>query len=312
MITHLARPKGDDGAEGVAGLRLQSAHLAEGSEHGDGEGTGRARLDLDLGHLQRAKGDVGEELSRSRARQPDRTLVLAGGLLASHVHVEVLEVLVETVLEETLEGVADEGGAETLPETLATLLSDDGPETADKTLVLGGVDLFQVMGVSDRTCQNIPKPPKQRKRGHHHHECASSNDGEGILLTSCRYLDRHDSPGEKMATAEGAVVGGLRSETDDCPTQRTSKQQINVSRCLPLRASRRARERHERFTRDQGGKAARKNTRKQKRSRTIHAQRRPDNQAATSLAKSWARWQCDEGNISWNTCSKWREGWNES
>ena len=141
MITHLARPKGDDGAEGVAGLRLQSAHLAEGSEHGDGEGTGRARLDLDLGHLQRAKGDVGEELSRSRARQPDRTLVLAGGLLASHVHVEVLEVLVETVLEETLEGVANEGGAETLPETLATLLREDGAETGEETLVLARVHL---------------------------------------------------------------------------------------------------------------------------------------------------------------------------
>ena len=162
---YLTRPKGNEGAEGEAVVHGGATHLSDGSEGGDGESASGARLDLDLGHLQRAKGDVGEELSRSRARQPDCTLVLAGGLLASHVHVEVLEVLVETVLEETLEGVADEGGAETFPEALATLLSDDGPETADKTLVLGGVDLFQVLGVSDRTCQNIPKPPKQRKRG---------------------------------------------------------------------------------------------------------------------------------------------------
>ena len=141
MITHLARPKGDDGAEGVAGLRLQSAHLAEGSEHGDGEGTGRARLDLDLGHLQRAEGDIGEELGGGGARAPDEALVLGGRLLTSEVHVLVLEELVETVLEETLEGVADEGGAEALPETPGTLLGDDGTETGTKALVLGGVDL---------------------------------------------------------------------------------------------------------------------------------------------------------------------------
>ena len=141
MITHLARPKGDDGAEGVAGLRFQSAHLAEGSEHGDREGTGRARLDLDLGHLQRAEGDVGEELRGRRAGKPDSTLVFVGDLLTSEVHVLVLEELVETVLEHALEGVADECGTEAFPETTATLLGGDGLETRDDAVELARVHL---------------------------------------------------------------------------------------------------------------------------------------------------------------------------
>ena len=141
MITHLARPKGDDGAEGVAGLRLQSAHLTEGSEHGDGEGTGRARLDLDLGHLQRAEGDVGKELGRGGARAPDEALVLGGRLLAGHVHVGVLEVLVEAVLKETLERVTDERRADALPQSLHALLGEDRPERGKNPLVLRRVHL---------------------------------------------------------------------------------------------------------------------------------------------------------------------------
>ena len=139
--THLARPEGDDGAEGEAGLRLELAHLAERGEHGDGEGAGGAGLDLDLGHLQRAEGDIGEELGRGGARAPDEALVLGGRLLAGHVHVGVLEVLVETVLEEALERVAEKGRAEAFPETRAALLCDDGLQTGAKALVLGGVDL---------------------------------------------------------------------------------------------------------------------------------------------------------------------------
>ena len=140
-VGDLSRPQGDEGAEGEAGVGGGQAHLRESSAEGDGEGARRTRLDLDLGHLEGAEGDVGEELGGSRASEPDGTLVLARGLLAREVHVGVLEVLVETVLEHALERVADEGGAEALPETPGTFLGDDGTETGTKALVLGGVDL---------------------------------------------------------------------------------------------------------------------------------------------------------------------------
>ena len=140
---HLTRPEGDEGAEGEAGVNSGAAHLSESSTSGDGECAGRAGLDLDLGHLERAESDVGEEFSRGGTREPDITLVFGGGLLTSEVHVHVLEELVQTVLEHTLEGVANQSGAEALPETLAALLGNDGLKTGNKTLVLRRADLKQ-------------------------------------------------------------------------------------------------------------------------------------------------------------------------
>ena len=74
--TDLTRPEGDEGTEGEARLSGSPAHLGESSTHWDGESTSGAGLDLDLGHFQRAKGDIGEEFSRGRAGKPDRALVL--------------------------------------------------------------------------------------------------------------------------------------------------------------------------------------------------------------------------------------------
>jgi hypothetical protein len=68
-------------------------------------------------------------------------LYLVAGLFTGEVHVGIFEDLIETVLEGTLEGVANQGGSEALPSTRDTLLGDDGSETGDETLVLGGVDL---------------------------------------------------------------------------------------------------------------------------------------------------------------------------
>ena len=98
-------------------------------------------MDLDLGHLPRAESDIGEDLSRGGTSQPDGTLVLVTSLLTGEIHVVIFEDLIETVLEGTLEGVADQGGSETLPSTRNSLLSDDGSKARDETLVLGGVDL---------------------------------------------------------------------------------------------------------------------------------------------------------------------------
>ena len=140
-MTNLTRPEGDKRTEGETGVGSGAAHLSEGSACRDGEGTGKTGLDLDLGHLQRAEGNVGEELSRGRTSKPDSTLVLGGGFLTSKVHVGILEEFVETVLEHALEGVADECGTEAFPETTATLLGGDGLETRDEAVELARVHL---------------------------------------------------------------------------------------------------------------------------------------------------------------------------
>jgi hypothetical protein len=98
-------------------------------------------LNLNLGHLPRAKSNIGEELGRGGTSQPDGTLVLIAGLFTGEVHIGIFEDFVETVLEGTLERVANQGRSEAFPSTGDTLLGNDGSETGDKTLVLGGVDL---------------------------------------------------------------------------------------------------------------------------------------------------------------------------
>ena len=94
-----------------AHLRLQHAHLHESSTHGSRERARRARLDLDLRHLERAERNVSEELGFRQPAEPDRVLVpvLGRHLFTGAVHVLVLEGLVETVIEEPLKRVAGEG-----------------------------------------------------------------------------------------------------------------------------------------------------------------------------------------------------------
>ena len=138
---YLTGPEGNERTEGEPGFDRRCAHLGKSGAHGNGEGTSRAGLNLDFCHLPRAEGDIGEELRRSRASQPDSTLVVFACLLAGQVHVGIFEDFIETVLEGALEGVADQGGPETFPSALDTLLGNDGSETGDETLVFGGVDL---------------------------------------------------------------------------------------------------------------------------------------------------------------------------
>ena len=140
-LAYLTGPEGDKGPEGEPSIDSGSPHPGESRAHGDRESTIRAGLDLDLGHLPGAKSDVGEELSRGGSSQPDGTLVFLAGLLAGEVHVGIFEYLVETVLEGTLEGVANQGRSEALPSTRNTLLGNNGPQTRYDALVLAGVDL---------------------------------------------------------------------------------------------------------------------------------------------------------------------------
>ena len=142
-MSHLMRPEGDERAEGVACLHAEAAHLAQRGKHGDGERALGRRLNLDLGHLERAECDVCEDLGRRGGSEPDCRLVIGGHLFASDVHVVVLKDFIETVLEETLEGVTDKGRTEAFPEAFGSPLRHDGVHGREETGVFSRVYLSQ-------------------------------------------------------------------------------------------------------------------------------------------------------------------------
>lgn len=144
-MTDLARPEGDERTEGVASLNLRLAHFREGSAEGRGERTGGAGLDLDLGHLERAEGNISEDLGGGRTGKPDSWFVLVGELLAGGIHIEILEDLVQAVFEHALERVSDERGSETFPETDGSLLLGEERDGRTQTLVFCGVDLASAL-----------------------------------------------------------------------------------------------------------------------------------------------------------------------
>jgi hypothetical protein len=119
-------------------------HLPDGSAEGSGEGTGRAGLDLDLGHFEGAESDISEDFGGGGTGKPDGRLVLLRELLAGKVHVGILEDFVKTVLEHSLERIADEGGAEALPDTPGALLSDERLEAGNETGVFFRVHLVKM------------------------------------------------------------------------------------------------------------------------------------------------------------------------
>ena len=134
-------------------------HLPDGSAEGSGEGTGRAGLDLDLGHFEGAESDISEDFSRGGTGKPDGRLVFLGELLAGKVHVGILEDFVETVLEHSLERVTDESGAEALPDTPGALLGDERLEAGNETgiffrvhLIKVGEETKRVKMIKGRTC----------------------------------------------------------------------------------------------------------------------------------------------------------------
>ena len=113
--TYLARPEGNEGAEGVARLRLELAHLRESSPTETATEKVPARL-VWIFILR---------LSRRGSGEPDRAFVLGRRVFSGQVHVVVLEDLVDTIFKEPLERVADEIRAEICTDlhTLAALLS---------------------------------------------------------------------------------------------------------------------------------------------------------------------------------------------
>lgn len=131
-----------DGAEtsveGADTLRLQ--HLAETADQA--AGVGGLGDETDTGSLKRAEGDVGEELGGGGGGQVDTSAVVGGVLVADQVDGLLLEELVTTELEGTLQEVTSSGGAETGQQSAGTLILDDLLEAANEAAVVGdGVEL---------------------------------------------------------------------------------------------------------------------------------------------------------------------------
>jgi hypothetical protein len=105
-------------------------------------GVGGLRDETDTGGLKRAEGDIGEELSGGGRGKVDSSSVLGGGLVAESVNPLLLEELVTTELQSTLEEVTGKGRADTSEEGTSTLILDNLAETTDETAVVGsGVEL---------------------------------------------------------------------------------------------------------------------------------------------------------------------------
>lgn len=126
-----------DGAEsGVeTGDTLLLQDTAETTEETAGEG--RLGDETDTGGLERAEGNVGHELSAGGGGEVDSGTVVGGSLEAELVDGLLLEELVTTELEGTLEEVTSGGRAETSQESASTLVLDDLTEATDHTTVVG-------------------------------------------------------------------------------------------------------------------------------------------------------------------------------
>jgi hypothetical protein len=111
------------------------------------------RNETDTGGLKRAKGDVSNELSAGSRGKVDSSAVVGGSLVAEGGDSLLLEELVTSELEGTLEEVTGGGGAETGQESASTLSTDDLAEATDETGVVGdGVKLDPGLDAGD--CQS--------------------------------------------------------------------------------------------------------------------------------------------------------------
>jgi len=96
----------------------------------------------DTGSLEGAESDISDELSAGGSTEVDSSAVVGGSLVAKVVDGLLLEELVSTKLEGSLEEVTGGGGTETSPDGASALVGDDLAETTDETGVVGdGVKL---------------------------------------------------------------------------------------------------------------------------------------------------------------------------
>lgn len=118
--------------------------LLEDAGHGREKTAGEGRLGdkTDTGSLERAQSDISNELSGTGRGEVDGGAVVLGSLVADGVDGLLLEELVSTELEGTLEEVTGGGGTESSQESASTLVLDDLLEATEHTTVVGdGVKL---------------------------------------------------------------------------------------------------------------------------------------------------------------------------
>ena len=147
-----------DGTE----TRVESANtlgledLAETTDQTVGElGVGN---EADTGGLKGAESDVSDELSAGGGTEVDSGAVVGGGLVAEGVDGLLLEELVSSELEGTLEEVTGGGGTETSPDGASTLVGNDLAETTNETVVVGdGVKLDTGLDAAGRlaVCSHV-------------------------------------------------------------------------------------------------------------------------------------------------------------
>lgn len=117
------------------------------AEAGD-EAVGKGWLgdETDTGGLERAEGDVSEELGKGGGDEVDGRSVVGRGFISEVVDGLLLEEFVSAKLEGALEEVAGEGWANTGQQSAGTFIGDDLSEAADETsVVCDGIQLYSCL-----------------------------------------------------------------------------------------------------------------------------------------------------------------------
>ena len=128
-------------------------HLAEASN--EAIGVGWLGDETNTGGLERAEGDISEELSESGGSQVDSCAVVGGSLVSEKVDGLLLEEFVTSKLECALEEVSGGGRTETSQQSTGTLLCDDLTETTNETLVIcDGIELYSCLDAVKMRCQS--------------------------------------------------------------------------------------------------------------------------------------------------------------
>lgn len=124
--------------EGAEALLLGDPGEATNEAIGEG-GLGN---ETDTGGLEGAEGEISEELGAGGGGEVDGGAVVGSGLVAEEADGLLLEELVTTELQGTLEEVASEGRAGASKESASALVLDNLLEAADEAAVVGlGVEL---------------------------------------------------------------------------------------------------------------------------------------------------------------------------
>lgn len=135
--------------------------------------------ETDTGSLKRAESNIGEELGGGRRSEVDGGAVVGSGLVAELVDGLLLEELVTTELEGTLEEVTGEGRADTSPDGAEALLANDLPEATDQAaVVLDGVKLDGGLDAAEIT----RSASEARYRGGEKSASAAARRGGGMAV----------------------------------------------------------------------------------------------------------------------------------